>query len=63
MSQISDSSRCEWPLRHHWPGPLPRVLNAIDCPSGDGAAANSFVKRSAVTGIGMPPARGPDRCR
>ena len=44
-----------WPLRHHWLGPLPRALNAIDVPSGDGDAANSLVKRSALTGIGMPP--------
>ena len=34
MIQISDSSRCEWPLRHHCPGPLPRALNAIALPVG-----------------------------
>jgi hypothetical protein len=34
---------------------LPRALKAIEVPSGEAAAANSFVNLSALTGIGMPP--------
>ena len=34
---------------------MPRALIASVFPSGDGAEKNSFVKRSALTGIGVPP--------
>ena len=42
-SQISDSSRWLWPLRHHWAEATPRTLIRRDRPSGEGAASNSFV--------------------
>jgi hypothetical protein len=41
--QISDWSMWLCPLRHHWPGAMPRALKARREPSGDSAAKYSFV--------------------
>lgn len=46
---------CEWPLRHHWPDEVPLAMSAMDRPSGEGAALNSFRYRSQLTSIGVPP--------